>query len=482
MAVVVWFKRDLRVRDNAALAYAARLSRETGVGVLPVFIVEPAYWRLPDTSGRQWAFVRECLLELRDDLASLGLPLLVRVGEAQAVLADLHDHHDIRHLVSHQEVGNAWTFQRDRGIAAWCSSVGILWKEGQHTPVQRGIPTEEGWLRARTAFVEQGPVGMPLAGSVRALACPDVGAVPTARELGLVDVCPDRQRGGRRAGVDAYTTFLQRRGYRYKTAVSSPLLAEMEGPRISPYLAYGALSTREVYRGLRGRLAQRPGGRWAEGLAAFEQRVAGRDYAMQQFESNCWIEHDSIDDRLDALRPKMAGLERLKAWQRGETGVPFVDACMRHLRHTGWLNFRMRAMLLSFASYHLWLDWRATGTALARLFTDYEPGIHWPMVQMQAGTNSGQVPRIYNPIKQGWEHDPEGVFTLRWCPELVGVPRVHLQEPWRWEGFGAMMDKTYPAPIVQVERAMMEAKDVLFWGRTEPRTPQPAAAQLTLGL
>lgn len=282
-------------------------------------------------------------------------------------------------------------------------------------------------------------------GSVRAVACDDAGVIPTVANLGLVDVCPARQRGGRRAGVDAYTTFLQRRGHRYKSALSSPLLAEVEGPRVSPYLAYGALSTREIYRGLHGRMAQNPGERWVASLAAFEQRVAGRDYAMQQFESNCWVEHESIDDHLDSLRPRANRYDLLGAWERGETGVPFIDACMRHLRHTGWLNFRMRAMLMSFASYQLWLDWRETGTALARLFTDYEPGIHWPMVQMQAGTNSGQVPRIYNPIKQGWDHDPKGEFTLRWCPELVGVPNAHLHEPWRWEGFNVMVGKTYPS-------------------------------------
>ena len=101
----------------------------------------------------------------------------------------------------------------------------------------------------------------------------------------------------------------------------------------------------------------------------------------------------------------------LNAWENGETGFPFVDACMRYLRKTGWINFRMRAMLMSFASYHLWLDWRKSGKILANFFTDYDPGIHWPQVQMQSGTTGINAIRIYNPIKQGIDQDPQGFLS-----------------------------------------------------------------------
>jgi deoxyribodipyrimidine photo-lyase len=125
----------------------------------------------------------------------------------------------------------------------------------------------------------------------------------------------------------------------------------------------------------------------------------------------------------------------LAAWAAGLTGIPFVDACMRSLIATGWLNFRMRAMLQSFASYHLGLDWRVSGEHLARLFTDYEPGIHWPQVQMQSGQTGINTPRIYNPAKQGLDQDPGGHFTRRWVPELAHVPLPLLQTPWlaTWE-------------------------------------------------
>ena len=100
--------------------------------------------------------------------------------------------------------------------------------------------------------------------------------------------------------------------------------------------------------------------------------------------------------------------EYYQAWKHGRTGFPFVDACMRCLIQHGWLNFRMRAMLVSFATYNLWLDWTRISGHLARVFLDYEPGIHYPQIQMQAGTTGINAMRVYNVVKQGKDQDPDG--------------------------------------------------------------------------
>jgi len=99
-------------------------------------------------------------------------------------------------------------------------------------------------------------------------------------------------------------------------------------------------------------------------------------------------------------------------------------------------------MVTAVASYHLWLDWRTHGPVLAGMFTDYEPGIHWSQVQMQSGTTGMNTVRVYNPVKQGQDQDPDGVFTRRWCPELADVPDAHLQEPWRWDGAGRIVGRS----------------------------------------
>ena len=137
---------------------------------------------------------------------------------------------------------------------------------------------------------------------------------------------------------------------------------------------------------------------------------------------------------------------------------------MRSLRVTGWLTFRMRAMVMSFASYHLWLDWRHTGPILARWFTDYEPGIHWTQCQMQSGTTGINTIRIYNPYKQAEEHDASGAFVRRWVPELSALSDADLIRPERapllmQQMTGCIIGRDYPLPIVHHETAYAFARD-----------------------
>jgi deoxyribodipyrimidine photo-lyase len=155
-------------------------------------------------------------------------------------------------------------------------------------------------------------------------------------------------------------------------------------------------------------------------------------------------------------------------------GLPFADACMRALNATGYLNFRMRAMLMAVASYHLWLDWRDSGLLYAQKFTDYEPGIHWSQVQMQSGTTGINTIRIYNPIKQGHDHDPTGAFIRRWVPELGSFSDKQIHEPWKYDGAGDVIDKTYPKPIVDPVKSAREARDRVWAVRRDPNFRQTA--------
>jgi deoxyribodipyrimidine photo-lyase len=119
----------------------------------------------------------------------------------------------------------------------------------------------------------------------------------------------------------------------------------------------------------------------------------------------------------------------------------------------------MRAMLMSFASYHLWLPWRDSGLHLARQFVDYEPGIHWSQVQMQSGTTGINTMRVYNPVKQGMDQDPTGAFVRAHVPELDAVPDAFIHEPWRWPGASTLR---YPPPIVDHAAAAKAARDALY--------------------
>ncbi len=456
MLNIVWFKRDLRVEDHAALAGAARSGP-----VLPLYIAEPGLWAEPDASARQWAFVAECLASLQVGLSRLGQPLVILVGDAVEVLERIAARHQIEGLWSHEETGNAWTYARDRRVAAWARGRGIPWHEARQTGVIRRLASRDGWARAWDADMAR---PLTLAPSALALVAGDwPGRIPSARDMGLLpDPCPQRQPGGRPAGLATLNSFLTRRGRDYRFEMSSPVTAFDASSRLSPHLAFGTLSLREVSQATKARMQALPataeGKRWRGSMISFAGRQHWHCHFMQKLEDAPRLEFENLHRAYDGLRPSVADPARLSAYMAGETGFPFVDACMRALRAHGWLNFRMRAMLVSFASQHLWLPWRPTGLHLARQFTDYEPGIHWPQVQMQSGTTGINTMRVYNPVKQGYDQDPTGRFVRHFLPELAAVPDAFLHEPWRWEGAARL---AYPPPIVDHLAAAQAAREAL---------------------
>ena len=460
---VVWFKRDLRVADHRPLTLAAQAAMAGTGPVLPLYIVEPDLWRQPDASARQWEFAAESLGELQVVLAGLGQPLCVVVGEAAATLDRLHRLHGIAALWSHEETGNGWTYARDLAVKAWARTAAVPWHEARQFGVIRRIRSRSGWARAWDRDMAE-PITLPPV-MLLPLAGDWPTHIPSSAELGLApDPCPHRQRGGRSAAMTTLDSFLYQRGRDYRYRMSSPVTAFDASSRLSPHLAWGTISMREVaqanwarMRGLK--TGDEPGAQsWRASLLSFAGRQHWHCHFMQKLEDEPRIEFENLHRAYDGLRPDVADARRLAAWSEGNTGFPFVDACMRALNQHGWINFRMRAMLMSFASYHLWLPWRESGLHLARKFVDYEAGIHWPQVQMQSGTTGINTVRIYNPLKQGYDQDPTGQFVRAHLPELASVPDVFIHEPWRWDRASSL---SYPPPIVDNAAAARAARDAL---------------------
>ncbi|MTI44725.1 deoxyribodipyrimidine photo-lyase family protein (cryptochrome) [Roseibium hamelinense] len=465
---VVWYKRDLRVVDHAPLALAARRGP-----VIPLYVFEPDLWAEPDASGRHFNFLKECLTSLLEDLGSLGQPLIIRTGEIRQVLKEFHDEFGIEALWSHEETGNNWTYQRDLRVNAWCRERGVAWHEIPQFGVVRRLTSRDGWAKRWDSFMaqpaHQAPQLEPVAGI-------DLGCAPNATSIAVShDHCPHRQRGGRAEAEVTLHSFFYERGKPYQAGMATPVFAFDACSRISPYLSFGSLSMREVAQATWARqreLKQTSNAgktKWRAAMRSFSGRLHWHCHFMQKLEDEPRLEYENLHHAYDDLRPSEPDQTRLNAWKQGETGLPFVDACMRALSATGWMNFRMRAMLVAVSSYHLWLDWRQPGLHLARLFTDYEPGIHWSQIQMQSGTTGINTVRIYNPVKQGKDQDPEGEFVRKWVPELSDIEMRYLHEPWKADNAGRILGKSYPFPIVDHLTAAKEAREKV-WGVRKGRT------------
>lgn len=477
---LVWFKRDLRIHDHAPLQAAVA----TGDAVLPLYIIEPALWQQADASARQWDFLCECLQHLRESLTALGASLVIRVGEAPQVLDALHARYGVATLFSHEETGNNWTYQRDIAVAAWARRNAVGWTELPQHGVVRRLKTRDDWAARWEAFMALPRSDKPTA--VRGVAGIEPGQIPTIAPLEASQIpCPQRQPGGRPAGVALLKSFIDHRGAAYHREMSSPLTAAQSCSRLSPHLAFGTLSMREVLQACtryRDRLrAEDPQtrGLCLSAINAYIGRLHWHCHFIQKLEDGPQHEWKNVHSAFNPLRAETGSGDWFRAWCEGRTGYPFIDACMRSLRASGWINFRMRAMLMSFASYQLWLHWRPTGLHLARLFTDYEPGIHWNQVQMQSGTTGINTVRIYNPVKQSLDQDADGQFIKTWIPELAAVPAAFIHEPWKMstsqqQTAHCLIGQHYPAPVVDHLDSAREARKQIYAVRKSEAFQQEA--------
>jgi deoxyribodipyrimidine photo-lyase len=456
---LVWFKRDLRLSDHAALRAAARKGT-----VLPLVIIEPEYWQQPDASARQWLFWRGCIEDLARGIASKNGALIIRVGDAVTIFDQLRRELGAFDLVAHEETGNAWTYERDKAVHRWCKAKDIRFTEHRQFGVIRGQNVNrDRWSRGWDAMMAQPTLPEP---DFVMWQVAQSDPLPDVVSLGLAeDGLTYPQMPGRDAAEDLLYSFLHLRGEHYTREMSSPVTAESACSRLSTYLAYGVISMREVAQSawLRYRELSQSEKAWRQAIRSFIARLHWHCHFIQKLESEPEAEYRPFAKVYEGLRPRHADPERLAAWAGGRTGYPFIDAAMRYLTATGWINFRMRAMLMSFASYDLWLPWQEAGLVLARRFTDYEPGIHWPQCQMQAGETGINTVRIYSPVKQGYDQDAGGSFIRRWVPELADVPDAYLHEPWRMspEERGALCPD-YPERIVEHAAAAKSAKDAIY--------------------
>ena len=439
-AVVVWHRRGLRVPDQPAVAAAAD-EFET---VCPLFVFDPQFYGGDGLAcDARLRFLHECLTDLAAGYRDRGTELVFAHGDPLDVLAAFADAGWALRATA-DPVARYGAARDDRAAAL---GVEFVADDG----LRRGPDSREGWSDHAEAYLTDEPRAPGDLGTHGVDSPTTVAAVEER-----YDVSPAKTRvptGGREAAFARLRAFADGIAA-YPGSIADPADAEEGTSRLSPYLRFGCLSVREAYRVVDERATD------DRGREAFVTRLYwNRHYTQKLADWSGWTDR--------AVNPVFRGFGRsthdpdlVEAWKRGQTGFPMVDAAMRCLRETGWLNFRARALCASFFGYILRQPWRVGADHFYHHLIDADPAINYTQWQQQTGMTGVNTTRIYNPRKQVREHDPEGAFVGEWVPELRPVPPDYLDRPERMPlslqaevgvSVGDDPDDDYPYPVVDYE-------------------------------
>jgi deoxyribodipyrimidine photo-lyase len=528
---VIWLKRDVRLCDHGPFAEVAKLSNHT-TPFLILYLWEPDQLAESTVHGSHLHFINEGLVDLEQRLQQLQQPVsdenprqfqCLTVCHATMIdtLESILQRRPIRRLLAHEETGHMQSYIRDSAVRKWCRLHKVKFIEFPQTGVTRCLKTRDDFQKRLKVFLDSPCHATPSLANfqlqLRLVTIDDLPGKLSSTSLDLdsllfrseipeehrIDRPGREQRGGETQALATIDSFLQHRGSNYSSHISSPNTSWTSCSRWSVYLTWGHVSLRychyrlqqrqaELRRLQRNKISSSP---WLRSLANFSSRLHWRSHFIQKLESEPLLEKQDLCPAYQSLRRQDGDWNEVyyQAWSTGQTGFPLVDACMRCLLKHGWINFRMRAMLVSFATYNLWLDWKKIAPHLARVFLDYEPGIHYSQLQMQAGTTGINAMRVYNVTKQAQDQDKSGTFIRKHVLELNKVPIEFLFEPWK-------MSKTvqrscqvvigdttcaapteqqgcwnmYPKPIVNEQESARVAKQKVAAVRNQSKTKQQA--------
>jgi deoxyribodipyrimidine photo-lyase len=479
--ILVWFRRDLRLHDHAALWQATQDAAE----IVPVFVLDPAHFANREVGSGRVAFLLACLADLDQSLRRRGSSLLLLKGAAQDVLPRARKTLDAQAIYYSTDIERWSGQQRDRALTHTAKREGWLFKAYLNYYLQTDDTYDrDAWNAAWTAHSKARVLPAPERVNTPDIALsgelPTFKVIPTLADLGLSENQQEILPGGETAARARLQDFLHNRIASYRSSISKPIVAEDDGTsRLSPYFKFGCISQRSAIQAARKRYVE-VNASAGKGLEAWVSRLRWRDHFVQKFALYPQAEFVNLYKPFDAIRqPERIDTDRLQAWQTGRTGFPLVDASMRALRLTGLLNFRMRAMLATFLSLNLMHAWQHGAEWFMEHLLDGDATVdHWQW-QMQAGITqpNRSFVRCYNPTKQCIDNDPDARFIHKYVPELRSVPAPLTFTPWKLTAleqalYGVRIGKDYPAPIIDADETRRVALAAV-----QPIREQLAAAE-----
>jgi deoxyribodipyrimidine photo-lyase len=466
---IIWFKRDLRLIDHEPLF----LAMKKHMPVLLIYCFEPTLINNLDSDPRHWRFVYQSLMYLQKKLQSFQTRIHIFHKNAPEVFDDLLSIYHLNTVYSHQETGNLISFNRDIILSKFLAKHQINQVECIQNGVIRKLKSRKKWQERWGLKMQEPPCHPDLKQIQFVYLDESVFNKIKGNEINseFKQSNPLFQHGGEDYAWKYFNSFLNERYVNYSSHISKPALSRKSCSRLSPYLAYGNISMKMVFQYT---MAIYPNSKNKRALSNFISRLHWHCHFIQKFEDECRMEFENVNKAYDSLiKPK--NYLYINAFENAQTGIPIVDACIICLKETGYINFRMRALLVSFFVFNLWQDWRDLHM-LAKWFLDYEPGIHYPQIQMQAGQTGVNTIRIYNPIKNSISHDPEALFIKKYLPQLNDVPVNLVHEPWKLSEleqnlYNCTIGKDYPFPIVDLEQSRKDA-GVEIWSYRKQKNVQ----------
>ena len=448
---IFWFKRDLRLLDNEPLNNAISQKEK----LLLIYCFEPSLKKNKHYSTRHWNFVKESINDLNIYLKNVETWIHTYNKEINDVLKEIQDKFLVKKIFSHNETGLNVTFSRDILLKEFCQTNSIQWEEEINNGVFRGLKNRKNWIKKWRDHMKS-PVVI-FKGEKN-----DFINIKKNQNFKVQD-SKILQKGGTSSGIKYLDSFLESRHSKYQNKISKPEASRTSCSRLSPYMSWGNISSRYAWQRAKEQIQN---GKSKFQLNSFTSRLRWQAHFIQKFEMEFQMEFRSVNKGYKNL-VKPINKKFISAWEKGKTGYPLVDASMRCVITTGYLNFRMRALLVSFLTHHLWQPWQSGVVHLARNFLDFEPGIHYSQFQMQAGETGINMIRIYNPTKNAKEHDKGGIFIKKWIPEIKKIPTPLLFEPWKMnlidqETYECKIGKDYPKPIVDISETYKYAASKLW--------------------